>query len=75
MEIETNHQEISGAPYIFVPIEIQKEIKLKSTLEEFSKLSGNKNTADYFDEWIASHCFIIIEIKWSIAFQVLNIAC
>ena len=54
VEIETDHQEISGAPYIFVPIEVQKEIKLKTALEEFSKLSGNKNTADYFDEWIAS---------------------
>ncbi|MBI2259561.1 MAG: 23S rRNA (uracil(1939)-C(5))-methyltransferase RlmD [Flavobacteriia bacterium] len=47
-------QEISGAPYLFVPIELQKEKKLESTLQIFKKIGKIPNIESFFDEWIAS---------------------
>ncbi|MBM3164132.1 MAG: 23S rRNA (uracil(1939)-C(5))-methyltransferase RlmD [Bacteroidetes bacterium] len=47
-------QEISGAPYLFVPEELQRAMKSESTLSTFSKISGQKNMERLFDEYIAS---------------------
>ena len=54
LEIPSDFQEISGAPYIFVPREIQKKEKIASTLTTFSKISGIKDIEAYFDGFIDS---------------------
>ncbi len=53
-EIQLPYQEISGAPYVFVPIEIQQEYKQTSTLDLFRKIANVKNVEEIFDEYIAS---------------------
>lgn len=47
-------QPISGAPYIFVPIEEQKRVKQESTIDIYRKLGGIQNAVELFDEYIAS---------------------
>lgn len=54
IEVISPFQEISGAPYIYVPVEIQKTAKLNSTLTTFSKISGFKELEEHFDEYISS---------------------
>jgi len=53
-EIETDFQEISGGPYIRVPIELQKEVKKSTSLDVLDRISGANNIEDSFDEWIPS---------------------
>jgi 23S rRNA (uracil-5-)-methyltransferase RumA len=53
-ETETQFQEISGGPYIRIPLTIQGKYKEKSTLENFSRLSGIKNIETLFDSFIES---------------------
>lgn len=48
------YQEISGGPYIFVPVEIQEKYKKESTLEVFSRISGIRDLETRFDEMISS---------------------
>ena len=53
-EVALPYQEISGAPYVFVPIEIQQEYKQTSTLDLFRKIANVKNVEEIFDEYITS---------------------
>lgn len=53
-EIELPFQEISGAPYLFVPIELQQEHKKTTTLDVYRKIGNVRDVADKFDEFIAS---------------------
>jgi 23S rRNA (uracil1939-C5)-methyltransferase len=53
-EVMNEFQEISGGPYIYVPIEKQEEYKKSSTLEAFRRLSGMQDVKDCFDEFISS---------------------
>ncbi len=48
------YQEISGAPYLFVPIEIQQEYKKKSTLDVYRKIGRIPDPNSLFDEFISS---------------------
>lgn len=48
------YQEISGAPYLFVPIEIQQEYKKKSTLDVYRKIGRIPDPGALFDEFISS---------------------
>jgi 23S rRNA (uracil-5-)-methyltransferase RumA len=54
LEINQPFQEISGGPYIFVPIQTQQHYKKQSTLEVFSRLAGIKHVEDIFDDFISS---------------------
>lgn len=47
-------QEISGAPYIHVPPQIQEKYKKEVTLDVYARLGGIKNIHDLFDEFISS---------------------
>jgi len=47
-------QPISGAPYIFVPIEEQKRVKQETTIDVYRKLGGIQNAVELFDEYITS---------------------
>lgn len=53
-EVILPFQEISGGPYIFVPIELQEEYKKNSTLEVFSRISNIRDLNERFDEFISS---------------------
>lgn len=54
LEVVSDFQEISGAPYIFVPLAIQEEWKKKTTLELYSKIAHVENIESIFDEFISS---------------------
>jgi 23S rRNA (uracil1939-C5)-methyltransferase len=54
LEVNQPFQEISGGPYIFVPIQTQQEFKKQSTLEVFSRLAGIKHVEEIFDDFISS---------------------
>lgn len=53
-EISLSYQEISGAPYIFVPIAIQEKYKEDTSLDLYRKLANIKDIRDKFDEFITS---------------------
>lgn len=53
-EIQLPYQEISGAPYLFVPTELQQEYKKKTTLEVYRRIGNLKDVEDLFDTFIAS---------------------
>ena len=53
-EVEVPYQQISGSPYLNLPIEKQKEYKFKSTIELFRRIGEVENIDDLFDEYIES---------------------
>jgi 23S rRNA (uracil-5-)-methyltransferase RumA len=69
--LEINHpfQEISGGPYIFVPIETQQQYKKQSTLEVYSRLAGIKHVEDIFDEFIPSPVVFFYRNKMEYSFS------
>lgn len=54
LEKDLPFQEISGAPYLFVPIEIQQEYKKKSTLDVYRKIGRIQDPSLLFDTFISS---------------------
>jgi 23S rRNA (uracil1939-C5)-methyltransferase len=54
LEKQLPFQEISGAPYLFVPIEIQQEYKKKSTLDIYRKIGRIPDPNALFDTFISS---------------------
>jgi 23S rRNA (uracil1939-C5)-methyltransferase len=54
LEVTNDFQEISGAPLIYVPIEIQKEFKQKTTLDVYRKIGRIQDPISLFDEFIQS---------------------
>lgn len=54
IEKVSEFQEISGAPYIFVPIEEQQAAKKASTLEVYRRIGGVKDPEAVFDTFISS---------------------
>lgn len=67
VEVVNGFQEISGAPYIFVPVEIQEEVKKTSTLEVLRRLGGVENVNQVFDNFISSpdHYFYRNKMEYS----------
>ena len=54
LEISSSYQEISGAPYINLPIEDQKNMKIHVTKDVFTRIGKLENSEIYFDNWIPS---------------------
>lgn len=52
--VDLGYQPISGAPYIKLPIERQRELKESSTLEQYRRIGGIQNINELFDEFISS---------------------
>lgn len=52
--VDLGYQPISGAPYIKLPIERQRELKESSTLEQYRRIGGIQNINELFDEFIQS---------------------
>lgn len=53
-EVMLPYQEISGAPYIFVPTALQQEYKQKTTLDVYRRIGRIENVEAIFDEFIGS---------------------
>lgn len=66
-EVILPFQEISGGPYIYVPIALQEEYKKRSTLDVFGRISGIRSIADRFDTFISSpnHFFYRNKMEYS----------
>jgi len=60
-------QEISGGPYIYVPVDEQEKYKKQSTLEVFRRIGGVQSPIDLFDEFISSpdHYFYRNKMEYS----------
>jgi 23S rRNA (uracil-5-)-methyltransferase RumA len=69
LEVVSEYQEISGAPYIFVSQEEQHKAKLSSTLSTFSKISGIRDLEQKFDEYIASPSVYFYRNKMEYSFS------
>ena len=54
IETVSEFQEISGGPYIHVPVAIQEQYKKESTLSTFARLSGIQESMNKFDCLISS---------------------
>lgn len=67
LEKITNFQEISGGPFIYVPIEEQEKAKKESTLEIYKRIGGIDNPSQFFDEFISSpeHFFYRNKMEYS----------
>lgn len=67
LEHISDFQEISGGPYIYVPVEKQEEVKKSSTLEVFRRIGGVKDPLSLFDEFISSpdHFFYRNKMEYS----------
>ncbi|WP_159947195.1 23S rRNA (uracil(1939)-C(5))-methyltransferase RlmD [Polaribacter septentrionalilitoris] len=53
-EVEVPFQDIPGAPYIQLPVELQHQYKKESTLSLFKRIGKVENIEDLFDEFITS---------------------
>lgn len=53
-EVEVPFQDIPGAPYIQLPIELQHQYKKESTLSLFKRIGKVENIEDLFDEFVTS---------------------
>lgn len=52
--VDLGYQEISGAPYIKLPVDRQRELKQSSTLEQYKRIGDIQEINDLFDEFIPS---------------------
>ena len=53
-EIAVPYQAVSGAPYITLPVQLQREFKKRTTLDQYKRIGEIKNIEELFDEYIAS---------------------
>ena len=53
-EVEVPYQDIPGAPYIQLPIDLQHQYKKESTLSLFKRIGKVENIEDLFDEFVTS---------------------
>ncbi|MBO6761020.1 MAG: TRAM domain-containing protein, partial [Roseivirga sp.] len=53
-ETEVPYQEIPGAPYIKLPVDLQHKYKKQSTLELFRRIGKVESIESYFDEFVSS---------------------
>lgn len=67
VEVISDFQEISGAPYIYVPVEEQERVKKESTLEVYRRIGGIQDPEAYFDTFISSpeHFFYRNKMEYS----------
>ncbi|MFT7344577.1 MAG: 23S rRNA (uracil1939-C5)-methyltransferase [Lentimonas sp.] len=67
VEVISEFQEISGGPYIYVPVAEQEKAKRESTLEIFKRLADFKEMDEVFDEFISSpnHFFYRNKMEYS----------
>lgn len=62
-------QEISGAPYIHVPLDVQREYKTKSTLDVYRKIGRIADPSALFDTFIESPAAYFYRNKMEYSFS------
>jgi len=67
LEQTNSFQEISGGPYIYLPIELQEKAKKETTLELFKRIGNVKDIDEKFDSFISSpeHFFYRNKMEYS----------
>ena len=70
-EISVPYQDIPGAPYIQLPIELQHRYKKESTLSLFKRIGKVPNIDELFDELVTSPNVFHYRNKWNMAFLLL----
>ncbi len=71
-EVEIPYQQISGAPYIKLPIEKQHHYKKTSTLELFKRIGKVADIEDRFDEFISSPSYYHYRNKMEYCFSAIG---
>lgn len=71
-ETEVPYQEIPGAPYIKLPVELQHKYKKQSTLELFRRIGKVENIESYFDEFVSSPSNFHYRNKMEYAFSAIG---
>lgn len=71
-ELEIPYQEIPGAPYVKLPIELQHIYKKDSTLELFKRIGKVKQVEAFFDEFVSSPSTFHYRNKMEYAFSAIG---
>jgi 23S rRNA (uracil-5-)-methyltransferase RumA len=69
LELDVPYQPISGAPYITLPIEVQKEFKYNSCINIYKRIGKVENIEEVFDEYIESPAFYHYRNKMEYSFS------
>lgn len=72
LEKDLPYQEISGGPYIYVPVEVQEEYKKTATIEVFSRISGIRDLESRFDTFISSPVHYFYRNKMEYGFSTIE---
>ncbi|MBV6483580.1 MAG: 23S rRNA (uracil-C(5))-methyltransferase RlmCD [Flavobacteriales bacterium] len=72
LELDVPYQPISGAPYITLPIEVQKEFKYDSCLNIYKRIGRVENIEQVFDEYIESPAFYHYRNKMEYSFSAIG---
>ena len=67
VDVLSDFQEISGGPYIYVPIELQEKEKKDATLEVIRRIGGVPDPSSVFDTFVSSpdHFFYRNKMEYS----------
>lgn len=67
LEKISDYQQISGSPFLYVPVELQERLKKSSTLEVYRRIGGIDDPEAVFDEFISSpdHYFYRNKMEYS----------
>lgn len=71
-EIEMPYQDIPGAPYIKLPLDLQHTYKKQSTLELYRRIGKVANVASLFDEFVSSPATFHYRNKMEYAFSAIG---
>lgn len=71
-EQELDYQPISGAPYLTLSIEKQREYKQQTTIEQYRRIGKVANIEDLFDEYIESPTTFHYRNKMEYAFSTIR---
>jgi 23S rRNA (uracil-5-)-methyltransferase RumA len=72
LELDVPYQPISGAPYITLPIEVQKEFKYNSCINIYKRIGKVENIEEVFDEYIESPAFYHYRNKMEYSFSAIG---
>jgi 23S rRNA (uracil1939-C5)-methyltransferase len=72
LELDVPYQTISGAPYITLPIEVQKEFKYDSCINIYKRIGRVENIEQVFDEYIESPAFYHYRNKMEYSFSAIG---
>ena len=72
LELDVPYQPISGAPYITLPIEVQKEFKYNSCINIYKRIGKVENIEQVFDEYIESPAFYHYRNKMEYSFSAIG---